>query len=60
MDRVLEQRPDDLLVGIVQFDADDAVQGHRREVGNRGVRAGDVPGVDDDTARVVAGVGDEP
>ena len=60
MHGVLEERPDDVLVGVVQLDADDAVQRHGRQVGQRGVGPGDVPGVDDDAPGLVAGLLDEP
>lgn len=33
MDRVLEERSYHLLIGVVQLDADDAVQRHGREIG---------------------------
>jgi hypothetical protein len=51
--------PNYLFVGVVELDADDAVQRHGREVGDRCVCAGDVPHVDDDTTCFVSGISDE-
>src|SRR5215217_2147148 len=57
---VLEQRAYLVGVGVAEFDAHDATQRDRRELGRRGLGPLGVPDVDDEAAGVVARVPHQP